>query len=183
MRIVLLSLAALALLGTATAAGTFQLTSPAFKAGAMLVDEQAFNGFGCSGKNMSPALHWRGAPADAKSFALTMYDPDAPTGSGWWHWVVYNLPAGTTDLAAGAGAAAGKLLPAGTMQGPTDFGTPGYGGPCPPAGDKPHRYQFTVYALKTDKLDIPAGSTAAYVGFMIHANAIASAKVTALYGR
>ncbi|HMD58843.1 MAG TPA: YbhB/YbcL family Raf kinase inhibitor-like protein, partial [Steroidobacteraceae bacterium] len=89
----------------------------------------------------------------------------------------------TTDLAAGAGAAAGKLLPAGTMQGPTDFGTPGYGGPCPPAGDKPHHYQFTVYALKTDKLDIPAGSTAAYVGFMIHANSIASAKVTALYGR
>src|ERR1700691_5348276 len=129
MRITLLSLAALALLGTAAAAaaaaGTFQLTSPAFKAGGMLADDQAFNGFGCSGKNMSPALHWRGAPSGAKSFALTVYDPDAPTGSGWWHWVVYNLPAGTTDLAAGAGAPAGKLLPAGTMQGPTYFGPRG----------------------------------------------------------
>ena len=138
---------------------------------------------GCTGKNVSPSLMWYGAPAGTKSFALTMYDPDAPTGSGWWHWVVYNIPASATSLAAGAGDASKKLLPAGAVQGNTDFGAPGYGGPCPPAGDKPHHYIFTLYALKTDKLDLPAGATAAYVGFNIHANELGKATFTALYGR
>ena len=166
----------------AQAAG-FVLASPTVKPGSMLTEAQVFNGFGCSGKNVSPALTWSGAPAGTKSFALTVYDPDAPTGSGWWHWVVYNIPATATQLPEGAGSADGKGLPAGSMQGRTDFGAPGFGGACPPAGDKPHRYHFTLYALKTDKLDIPADGSAALVGFMINANKIGEARFSARYGR
>ena len=163
-------------------AGGFILSSPTIKPGSMLTDAQVFNGFGCSGKNVSPALAWSGAPAGAKSFALTVYDPDAPTGSGWWHWVVYNLPASAAQLPEGAGTADGKGLPEGSSQGRTDFGAPGFGGACPPVG-KAHRYVFTVYALKTDKLDIPADASAALVGFMITGNKIGEAKFTAMYGR
>ncbi len=166
----------------AGAAG-FKLESPSIKAGSTLTDAQVFNGFGCTGKNISPALKWSGAPKDTKSFALTVYDPDAPTGSGWWHWVIYNIPASATELPEGAGTAEGKGLPAGSQQGRTDFGAPGFGGACPPPGDKPHRYIFTVYALKADKLDIPQDGTAALVGYMINANKLASATFTAKYGR
>ena len=166
----------------ASAAG-FKLESPTIKPGSTLTDAQVFNGFGCSGKNVSPALKWSGAPKDAKSFALTVYDPDAPTGSGWWHWVVYNIPATATEIPEGAGTADGKTLPAGSAQGKTDFGAPGFGGACPPPGDKPHRYIFTLYALKTDKLDIPADGSAALVGFMINANKLGQASFTAKYGR
>ena len=166
----------------AQAAG-FALSSPTIKPGSTLGEAQVFNGFGCSGKNISPALVWSGAPAGTKSYAVTVYDPDAPTGSGWWHWVVYNIPAGTHELPENAGAADGKGLPAGAMQGHTDFGSAAFGGACPPPGDKPHRYIFTVYALKTDKLDVPADATAALVGFMIHANKIGEARFSARYGR
>ena len=122
----------------ASAAG-FTLTSPTIKPGATLADAQVFNGFGCSGKNVSPELKWSGAPAGTKSFAVTVYDPDAPTGSGWWHWVVYNLPAD------------GKGLPAGAVQGRTDFGANAFGGACPPQGDKPHPSISTVAAMVTPK--------------------------------
>jgi Raf kinase inhibitor-like YbhB/YbcL family protein len=167
---------------SAFAAG-FKLESPTIKPGSTLTDAQVFNGFGCTGKNISPALKWSGAPKDTKSFALTVYDPDAPTGSGWWHWVVYNIPATATELPEGAGTAEGKALPTGSAQGRTDFGAPGFGGACPPPGDKPHRYIFTVYALKADKLDIPPDGTAALVGYMINANKLAAASFTAKYGR
>ena len=161
----------------------FVLTSPSIKPGSMLTDAQVFNGFGCTGKNMSPALKWSGAPKETKSFAVTVYDPDAPTGSGWWHWVVYNIPATATELPEGAGSNDGKQLPAGSVQGRTDFGSAGFGGACPPTGDKPHRYIFTVYALKTEKLDIPADGTAAMVGYMINANKLAASSFSAKYGR
>jgi hypothetical protein len=174
--------AVIATFGSARAAD-FTLSSPSIKPGSTLSDAQVFNGFGCTGKNVSPALKWSGAPGGTKGYALTVYDPDAPTGSGWWHWVVYNIPASATELPEGAGTADGKGLPAGSAQGKTDFGAPGFGGACPPKGDKPHRYIFTVYALKTDKLDIPADATAALVGFMIHANQLAKATFTAKYGR
>ncbi|SFN28055.1 phospholipid-binding protein, PBP family [Variovorax sp. OV329] len=176
---------AAALVAAAPLAGAagFSLGSPTIKPGSTLTEAQVFNGFGCSGKNISPALKWSGAPKDTKSFALTVYDPDAPTGSGWWHWVIYNIPASATEIPEGAGTADGKGLPAGSQQGRTDFGVPGFGGACPPPGDKPHRYIFTVYALKTDKLDIPEGGTAALVGYMINANKLASASFTAKYGR
>src|SRR6266567_2775664 len=129
----------LSLLGAAAAnAQSMSLTSTDLKEGATIANEQVFKGFGCTGGNVSPALRWSGAPAGTKSFAVTMYDPDAPTGSGWWHWVVYNIPAAVTSLPAGAGDPGKNLLAAGATQGNTDFGAAGYGGPCPPPGDKPH---------------------------------------------
>ncbi len=165
------------------AQGTFTLSSREIAPGATIPTPNVFNGMGCTGSNTSPGLSWTGAPAATKSFALTMYDPDAPTGSGWWHWVVYNIPASAKGIAAGAGDPKKNLLPAGSAQGNTDFGAPGYGGPCPPVGDKPHRYIFTLYALNTDKLDVPAGATAAYVGFNIHGHTVGKATFTAMYGR
>ena len=161
----------------------FALTSPDVHAGQQMANAQVFKGMNCTGANISPALQWHGAPAAAKSFALTVYDPDAPTGSGWWHWVTYNIPARATQLAAGAGDPTKSLMPAGSVQGNTDFGTPGYGGPCPPQGDKPHHYIFTLYALDVPKLDVPASATAAYVGFNLHAHTIAKTTLTAIYGR
>ena len=166
----------------ANAAG-FMLSSPTIKPNSVLSQDQVFNGFGCSGKNISPALKWSGAPKETKSFAVTVYDPDAPTGSGWWHWVVYNIPADANELAEGAGNAAGTFMPKGAVQGRTDFGAPGFGGACPPAGDKPHRYVFTIYALKTEKLDVPMDASPAMVGFMINASKIDKAGFTAKYGR
>jgi Raf kinase inhibitor-like YbhB/YbcL family protein len=179
------TLLAVALLGAATlahAAG-FTLTSPDIKANGMIDRKFEFKGFGCDGENKSPALKWSGAPKDTRSFAVNVYDPDAPTGSGWWHWYVVNLPADTTELKADAGAVGGANLPKGAAQVKTDFGAAGFGGVCPPQGDKPHRYIFTVHALKTDKLDIPADASAALAGFMVNANTIAKASFTAKYGR
>ena len=164
-------------------AAGFTLAGPTIKPGSMLTEAQVFNGFGCAGKNVSPALKWTGAPQGTKSFALSLYDPDAPTGSGWWHWVVYNIPASSTELAEGAGAADGKALPAGSLQGRTDFGAPGFGGACPPKGAKPHRYIFTLHALKTEKLEVPPDASAALVGFMVNANSLGKASFTAKYGR
>ena len=167
----------------ASQAAGFALSSPTVKPGSMLTEAQVFKGFGCEGKNLSPALKWTGAPKETKSFAVTVYDPDAPTGSGWWHWVVFNIPASVNELPEGAGAADGKGLPAGAVQGRTDFGAPAFGGACPPKGDKPHRYIFTVHALKTDKIDVPPDASAALVGFMINANRIGKASFVARYGR
>jgi Raf kinase inhibitor-like YbhB/YbcL family protein len=164
-------------------AGQFTVSSPSVMEGATIGDKHLFAGFGCTGGNKSPALAWTDAPADAKSFAVTVYDPDAPTGSGWWHWVVFNIPADTTGLKEGAGDAKGALMPAGSVQSQTDFGQPGYGGPCPPVGDKPHRYIFTVHALKVAKLPLDATASGAMVGFFLGQNAIAKATVTGIYGR
>lgn len=178
----LVTLAALALATPALAAGKFTLTSKDVKPGAMLTDQQVFNGFGCSGANVSPELSWQNAPKGTKSFVLTVYDPDAPTGSGWWHWVVYDIPASAKELAQGAGS--GKAaLPEGAKQARTDFGAPGFGGACPPPGDKPHRYVFTIHALKLDRLEVPADASPALIGFMTRANSLGSASFTARYAR
>src|SRR6478736_7446588 len=133
----------------AAQAQSMTLTSPQIKEGATIANEQVFKGFGCTGGNISPALNWSGAPSATKSFAVTMYDPDAPTGSGWWHWVMYNIPPNVSKLPPGAGDPAREWLP-GVTHGNTDFGNRGYGGPCPPAGDAPHRYIFTVHALDVE---------------------------------
>ncbi len=166
-------------------AQTMTVTSPEIKEGATIANDQVFKGFGCTGNKVSPALRWSGAPAATKSFAVSIYDPDAPTGSGWWHWVVYNLPAGTTSLPKGAGDPSKKLMPEGAIQSRTDFGVGGYGGPCPPPGDKPHHYQITVFAV-----DVPAlpdakndAASAALVGFDLHFHTLAKATLTGVYGR
>jgi Raf kinase inhibitor-like YbhB/YbcL family protein len=166
----------------AAASHAFTLTSPDITAGGTIAAAQVFNGFGCKGGNVSPALAWHGAPAGTRSFALLMHDPDAPTGSGWWHWLVYNIPAGTGSLPAGASDPHKNLLPAGAIQGRTDFGTPGYGGPCPPPG-KPHHYYLRLYALKVERLDVPADATAAYIGFKVRTQALGEAQLMGLYGR
>ena len=164
-------------------AGNFTVSSPQVKNGGRVADEQVFNGFGCQGSNISPALQWKNAPAGTKSFAVTVYDPDAPTGSGWWHWVIFNIPANTTGLVKGAGNPATRTAPAGSTQSRTDYGKPGYGGPCPPVGDRPHRYQFTVYALKTANIALDANSPAAMVGYYLHQNLIEKAVLMAKYKR
>jgi len=146
-------------------------------------EAQLLKGFGCAGGNISPSLSWKHAPPGTKSFAVTVYDRDAPTGSGWWHWVMFNIPATVASLPAGAGNPVSGQAPKGAVQSKTDFGQPGYGGPCPPKGDKAHRYIFTVYALKVAKIDADVNSSGALVGFMLNANKVGEASFTATYGR
>ena len=165
-----------------TGAAKFTLTSPDIAPGGRISEAQVFSGFGCQGKNVSPALTWSNPPAGTQSFALLVHDPDAPTGSGWWHWLIYNIPANVSALASGAGDPKKGLLPAGSVQGRTDFGSTGYGGPCPPPG-KPHHYFFRLYALKVAKLELPGDATAAFIGFNVHAQSLGSAELVGLYGR
>jgi len=162
--------------------GKFTLSSPDIAEGKTIATAQVFNQFGCTGGNISPALSWSNAPAGTQSFALLMHDPDAPTGSGWWHWVVYNIPASAVSLPAGAGDPRKNLLPAGAVQGRTDYGSVGYGGPCPPPG-KPHRYYLRLYALKVAKLDVPADASPALIGFNVNAVSLGKAELMGLYGR
>ncbi len=193
-----LALGALVLTGASALAqqAAFSLSSPDLSGGTF-DNKFVLNGFGCKGENLSPALEWRHVPAGTKSLALQVYDPDAPTGSGFWHWAVYNIPPTTTSLARGAGNDAGRL-PAGAFGGNTDFMDTGatgangnYGGPCPPQGDKPHRYIFTLYALAVDKVEVAGGvpktGSAGLYGFVLNkgvgAALLGKASFTATYGR
>jgi Raf kinase inhibitor-like YbhB/YbcL family protein len=142
---------------------------------------QVMNGFGCTGGNISPQLSWQGAPQGTKSFVLTMFDPDAPTGSGFWHWVVVNIPATATSLPTGASRT--SKMPPGSLETRNDAGAAGYAGPCPPAGTPAHRYVFTLFAMTLGKLDVSADSSGAVVGFNTRANALGAATFTAKYGR
>jgi len=177
-------------------APTFSLSSPDL-AGDSFSSKFVLNGFGCTGQNVSPALQWSNAPAGTKSFALQFFDPDAPTGSGFWHWAVYNIPADATGLAQGAGNGA-ATLPPGAIGGNNDFldtgatgGNGNYGGPCPPAGDAPHRYVFTLYALGVDKVEVAGGipktGTAGLFGFVLNKGVgpglLGKASLTVKYGR
>lgn len=144
---------------------------------------QEYDGFGCKGENTSPALNWENAPKGTKSFAVTLYDPDAPTGSGWWHWVVFNIPASVHGLAENAGKGDDSNLPKGAVQSMTSYGVPGFGGACPPVEDKPHRYVFTVYALDVETLGVDADATPALAGYMLNAHALGKASVMLYYGR
>lgn len=164
-------------------AETFTLKSSDIKPGASLDIAQVANTFGCTGKNISPALNWSGAPKETRSFVLTVYDPDAPTGSGFWHWVVFNIPANATNIPSGIGTNDKVALPMGAVQTRSDAGTPGFIGACPPQGDKPHRYQFTLYALDVDNLPLTADATPAVVGFNVHFHTLAKAQFEATYQR
>lgn len=148
--------------------------------GDVMPDAQVFNSFGCTGENISPELKWSGLPNGTQSLALTVYDPDAPTGSGWWHWLVFNMRPETTGISAGV---SGGNMPAGAIESITDYGAPGYGGACPPEGDKPHRYIFTLFALETDQLPLDAKAMPAMVGYYLNQHVIEKAQVTLLYGR
>jgi Raf kinase inhibitor-like YbhB/YbcL family protein len=158
-------------------------SSQDIKPDSVISNTHVFNGFGCSGKNISPRLKWTDAPKETKSFALTVYDPDAPTGSGWWHWSLVNIPASYKSLPLDFGRADQFKTKDDILQIRNDFGAHKFGGPCPPVGDKPHRYIFTLYALKTDKIDLDQGSAAALAGYMINQNAIAKSSFEALYSR
>ncbi|MEW7315072.1 kinase inhibitor [Buttiauxella gaviniae] len=183
-RVAILSASILATLSfSVSAASAFTVSSSDISQDKPLTETQVFQGFGCSGSNISPQLAWKNPPAGTKSFAVTVYDPDAPSGSGWWHWTVVNIPAETRTIPAGAGDAAKPKLPAGAVQGRNDFGYAGFGGACPPAGAKAHRYQFTVWALSADKLPIDMNASGALVGFMLNSNVIAKTQLTATYGR
>lgn len=191
--------AALALSGCASptqSPATFTLSSPDLASG-RFDNALVLNGFGCQGGNVSPALVWKNPPAGTKSFALQVHDPDAPTGSGFWHWAVYNIPASATGLPRGAGNAA-AALPAPALGGATDFqdtgataGNGNYGGPCPPVGDADHHYVFTLYALAVDNVHTAAGiprtGTAALHSFVLNKGIgkglLGKASFTALYKR
>lgn len=163
-------------------ANTFTLMSSDISHGDFMNKAQEFEGFGCTGGNSSPQLSWVNAPKETAAFAITVYDPDAPTGSGWWHWQIINIPANVTSLAAGAGDLSKNLAPKKTVQIENDYGFSGFGGACPPVGDGAHRYQFTVHALSKE-LDLPANASGALTGYMINAHSLASSTIEALYKR
>jgi len=172
---------AVMLLGGAPAQAEMKLASKDLTPGQPMAEAQLFNRFGCAGANASPELVWSGAPPATKSYAILAFDPDAPTGSGWWHWVVFNIPAQTSRVATGA-------PPNGAVEGRNDFGFFGYGGACPPVGGGLHRYQFTVYALSVADLtkgDFPisADAPAAMTSFAIHAAALDHATIEVVYQR
>jgi Raf kinase inhibitor-like YbhB/YbcL family protein len=160
-----------------------ELKSANFNEGDFLAMDHAMAekyGFGCSGSNRSPQLSWSGAPDDTRSFTLTCFDPDAPTGSGFWHWVVVNMPPTTIELPLDAGNPTAGKLPAGALMVRNDAGTREYAGPCPPAGDT-HRYIFTIFAVGVDQLAVNADTTPAVVGFQLHFNTLAKAQLTGLF--
>ena len=151
----------------------FTLTSPDIAEGQQLSSDFVFQGFGCEGGNTAPTLEWSGAPEGTESFAVTVYDPDAPTGSGWWHWFAFNIPGDVTSLPGGGDVSGVQLT--------NDYGAEGFGGACPPPGEV-HRYEFTVHALGTT-LEIDNSVSNALAGFMVNANSLASSTITAVYNR
>ena len=165
-------------MGSLATAQTFTLKSN--ELGGQATNRQFFSGFGCHGDNVSPELSWENAPAGTQAFAVTMYDKDAPTGSGFWHWVIFNIPPTVTELKSGVGDVSKNMTPAGAIQAVTDFGKPGYGGPCPPPG-APHEYLITVFALKA-KLNLDQSATPALVGFNLNYNTLAKASIV-MYGQ
>ena len=166
-----------------TLADTFTLSSKDIAEGKLMTKAQEFNGFGCNGGDLSPQLSWSGVPEGTKSFAITAYDPDAPTGSGWWHWQIVNIPNTVSEIAAGAGSAKEGLAPEGSVQIANDFGYRGFGGACPPKGHGIHHYRFTVHALSVEKLELPEEASGALTGYMINANTIATSTIESLYKR
>ncbi|ERJ57404.1 YbhB/YbcL family Raf kinase inhibitor-like protein [Sphingobacterium paucimobilis] len=160
---------------------TFTLTST--DVGGQATKTQEFNGFGGSGDNISPQLAWENAPEGTKSFAVTMYDPDAPTGSGFWHWVVFDIPASVNELVTNAGNTTLDLAPKGAIQSLTDYGIKGFGGPCPPVGHGFHQYIITVHALKTEKIGLDENINPAIVGFNLWNQTLAKASIVVYYQR
>ena len=158
---------------------TFTLKST--ELGGQATMKQVFNGFGCTGENISPQLYWENAPQSIKSFAVTIYDEDAPTGSGWWHWIIFDIEKNIHKLKSDAGNSKKQVAPKNSIQSKTDFGVPGYGGPCPPEGDGIHRYTITIYALKTEKLGLDETANPALVGYYLQQNTIEKSSMIFYY--
>ena len=150
--------------------------------GQIVTTDQVLDGFGCAGSNMAPSLSWDGAPEGTQSFVVTAYDPDAPTGSGWWHWSVFNIPAEITSLPEGSGSPE-HPLPAGAIAARNDFSRNDFGGFCPPVGDEPHHYVFTVYAMPQAALPLDETASGAMVGYYTNSGSLARASITAVFGR
>ena len=161
-----------------THAEEFKLKSNDIAHGAFMRSTFEYNGFGCSGENKSPQLSWSGAPNGTKAYAIFAYDPDAPSGSGWWHWQIVNIPAEVTSIPSGDG----KLGYKDVINVTNDYGQKGFGGACPPQGHGAHRYQFTIYAL-SQKLELPENASGALAGYMVKSHALASSTIEALYKR
>ena len=142
-----------------------------------------FNGFGCSGEDMSPQLTWSNIPEGTKSFAVTAYDPDAPTGSGWWHWQLVNIPVTVMKLPTNAGSVKKSLAPVGSLHIQNDYGVAAFGGACPPVGHGVHHYRFTIHALSVEKLNLPEDASGALASYMINANTLGSSTIESLYIR
>lgn len=176
----LVAAAFLAGVAGAACAAEFTLTSKTLAPGERIPSAHVYSS--CGGEDVSPQLSWSGAPEGTKSFALMVYDPDAPTGSGWWHWVLFNIPADVNELPEGAGNPKNGLIPE-AFQVRNDYGSPGYGGACPPEGHGDHRYQFRLFALGVEELPLDDSATAAKVGFYVNANKLAEAELEVLYGR
>jgi Raf kinase inhibitor-like YbhB/YbcL family protein len=170
-------------LANAVMAEGFKLSSTDIVDGKFMSQDQEFSGFGCSGGDLSPQLSWSNAPKGTKSFAITAYDPDAPTGSGWWHWQLVNIPTTVSEVSAGAGSTTEDLAPQGSSHSKNDYGSRGFGGACPPVGHGTHRYRFTVHALSTDSLSLPEDASGALTGYMINANSIETSTIESLYKR
>lgn len=184
MRLPLRFLSILSLSASASVfAGSFTLSSDDIAQGEFMAKAQEYNGFGCSGGDLSPHLKWSNAPKDTKSFAITAYDPDAPTGSGWWHWQVVNIPATIMEIPAGAGDLKTSSFSAGVRQIKNDFGSRSFGGACPPEGHGVHHYRFTVHALSVETLELPEDASGALTGYMINAHTIESSTIESLYKR
>jgi len=180
-QIFLISLTSILLTGTAFS-GSFKLTSKDIVHGEFMKKTHEFQGFGCDGGNLSPQLSWSGAPEGTKAFAVFVYDPDAPTDSGWWHWQVVNIPANVTSLPAGAGTLNSNKMPQGSVQIGNDCGVKGFGGACPPKKNGAHRYRFTVHAL-SKKLELPENASGALAGYFVNAHSLASSTIESLYKR
>ena len=163
--------------GAIMANSSFVLTSETIKNNQTLPNEQVLNSFGCTGENVSPDLKWSGAPAGTKSYALLVHDPDAPRPTGWWHWLVVNIPVTKTEFKKG------EKLSMPMLETVTDFKNTGYGGACPPKGHGVHHYNFTIYALDTEKLDVSVDTDPNEVEKIVKSHALASSTITALYQR
>jgi Raf kinase inhibitor-like YbhB/YbcL family protein len=164
-------------------AGSLTLSSTDISEGEFMTKKHEYIGFGCSGDDLSPHLKWANAPEGTKSFAITAYDPDAPTGSGWWHWQVVNIAKNVTEIPTGAGSIKQNLSLKGSMQIANDYGSKGFGGACPPSGHGVHHYRYTIHALSVEKLDLPENASGALTGYMINANTIESSTIESLYKR